>query len=201
MKFNYIKIKKILFFISFIYLTLLIPSLITIYSSTWYNFNYEKQQISKNLNLSIRENATNNLIGFFSYQNNLNELWNTKEKKHMIDVREIYSKLIFFGLICILFFIILFDKKLLFEYSKINLVIISSLFILIPFFTIIFSGVFHLVLFDNNFWIINQNDISYYLFPIEFFKNSFSFILIFSMFENMILYLVSKLKITHKQSL
>jgi len=192
MKINKIKLTQMLFFISFIYLTLLIPILITIYSSSWYEYNYNKQEITSTININLTINATSNLISFFKFRTNLNDLWNEKEKIHIREVREIYLKIIIIGVIFLILFSILFNTKTLLYYSKINIYIILSLFILIPFFTIIFSGIFHTMLFDNTYWIIDQNDISYYLFPNSFFKNSFLLILIISLLENTFIYILLK---------
>jgi len=187
-----LNISKIVFFISLLYLTLILPLLFTIYSPIWYNFNYESQEITKSINIEQRDNATSNLIHYFAYNTDLNSLWNEKEKIHMSEVRTIYLFLEVLTLIAILLLFFTFDKSLILKYTKINIIIISSLLILIPFFSFLFNSVFHFILFDNNFWIITPEDISYYLFPNSFFKNSFLLIIIISIIENVVIYFFSK---------
>ena len=171
---------------------MIIPLLFTIYSPIWYNSNYKNQEITKDINLEQRDNATNNLISFFAYNKELNSLWNEKEKIHMSEVREIYLLLEIFTLIAILLLFFTFDKSLLTSYSKINIVIISFLLVLIPFFSFLFNSIFHSLLFNNTFWIITPDDISYYLFPNSFFKNSFLFIIFVSIIENVAIFIFSK---------
>lgn len=194
MEFNsfYLKMSKVLFFISIIYLSLFVPLMIVVYSASWYDYNYKTQEITKQIITTNKDNATNNLIGFFSYKNSLNDLWNQKEKTHMNDVRTIYLYLEIFAMICLILFLFTFDKTLIVKYSKYNLIVILALLVVLPFFAIFWNTIFHQTLFNNDFWLMNQNDISYYLFPIKFFRNSFLFIVFFAEFENVLLYFISK---------
>lgn len=191
MKLNKKKIQNVIFFISLMYLTFFLPLLITIYSVNWYEFNYKNQEITKQIQSEKRENATINLISFFSYNENLNSLWNEKEKNHMLDVRQIYLYLQLFALICLVLLVITFDKTYLQFFSKINIYILFSFLLLLPVFSFLFSGIFHELLFNNTNWIITSEDMSYYLFPIEFFKNSFLFIVFFAILENIMIYFIS----------
>lgn len=192
MNFNLFFFKKFFFFLSILYLTLFLPFLITIYCSSWYNFNYEKQEITKNISLIDQKNATENLVSFFAYNTNLNSLWNEKEISHMYDVRQIYFILELLALISIVLVICLFDKSHMIYCVKINIIFLVSLLIILPFFQFIFSGIFHEILFTNNNWIMTDKDISYYLFPLEFFRNSFLFIILISILENFLIFLISK---------
>mgnify|MGYP001594884081 CR=1 FL=1 len=192
LKHYFLNISKIIFFASLLYLTLAFPLIFTIYSPIWYNFNYENQEITKSISLEQRDNATDNLISFFAYNNELNSFWNEKEKIHMGEVRSIYLFLEILSIISLLLLFFTFDRSLVVNYSKINIVIISSFLILIPFFSFLFNSIFHSILFDNTFWIITPEDISYYLFPNSFFKNSFLLIIIVSIIENIAIFIFSK---------
>ena len=192
LKHYFLNIKKLVFFISLLYLTLIIPLLFTIYSPIWYNFNYEKQEITKSISFEQRDNATENLISFFAYNSELNSLWNEKEKTHMSEVRDIYLFLEILSIISLILLFFTFDRTLIEKYSKINIAFIGLLLLLIPFFSFLFNSVFHTILFENTFWIITPEDISYYLFPNSFFKNSFLLIIIGSIIENMTIALFSK---------
>lgn len=192
LKHYFLNIKKLVFFISLLYLTLIIPLLFTIYSPIWYNFNYEKQEITKSISFEQRDNATENLISFFAYNSELNSLWNEKEKTHMSEVRDIYLFLEILSIISLILLFFTFDRTLIEKYSKINIAFIGLLLLLIPFFSFLFNSVFHTILFENTFWIITPEDISYYLFPNSFFKNSFLLIIIGSIIENLAIYIFSK---------
>lgn len=188
------KFKKILLFASVLYLTLYIPLTYTIYSSSWYELNYEKQGTYNLINKELSMNSTTNLINYFYHKDNLNNNWNLKEKTHFSEVRNIYDILFLFSLINFLILIYSFNKNNIAKYSIINLIIILLSFLLIPFFTFFWNKIFHRVLFSNNLWILNKNDLSYYLFPNEFFIHSFILILLISITINLLVYIIFKIK-------
>jgi len=188
MKFNFKKIKEIILFFSLLFLTLYIPLSFTIYSNFWYEFNYNNQDTYNQIEKNKTINSTNNLINFFKHKEDLNFNWNEKEKLHMYEVRNIYDILFFIGIISIISLSKLFNFKLIRKFSKINLYYNLFLILLIPIFQFFWNKIFHLILFNNDLWIINSNDISYYLFPINFFINSLIFIILISIILNLILY-------------
>lgn len=189
--------KKIILFFAVLFLTIYTPVSITIYSLNWYEYNYENQNTYEHIE---KENAlfiTKNLINFFLYQENLGSEWNDKEKKHMSDVRKIYSGLFILAIISFLFILHIiryFDISLIKIYSISNniTIIFIGILIIIFDFNYIFDNFFHPLFFDNNNWILNSDDISYYLFPYEFFQRSLMFILVVTIIENLIIFLLIK---------
>ncbi len=189
MKINY---KNVILFTSLLFLTLYIPLSYTIYSDSWYKINYNQQDTYLKLGENTTLNATDNLINFFLHNEELNELWNQKEITHMTDVRSIYNVLFIIFILSIISITFLFNKKLIKKYSKINLIIISSLIIIIPFFSLFWNYIFHPLLFNNDFWMMTSNDISYYLFDIEnyrFMFNSVLLVIITGIILNLIIYI------------
>jgi hypothetical protein len=176
-KFN-LNLKNVLLFISVLFLTLYIPLTYTVYSDSWYKFNYNQQDTYQQLGENKTINATNNLINFFLHNKELNGLWNQKEIKHMNDVRNIYDILFILFVLSVISITLLFDKKLIKKYSKINMIVIGSLIIVIPFFSLFWNYIFHPLMFSNNLWIMTSNDISYYLFDIENYTFMFNSVLL-----------------------
>jgi len=183
-----IKRNKFLLFFSLIFISLYIPFFFSAYSNFWYEFNFENQNTYQKIGLEKATNASNNLVEFFLHKQELNSLWNEKEKIHMKDVRNIYDFLFVVFILNIIFLIRLFNKKKVKEYAKKNIIIITCLTLLIPMFNFFWTKIFHSVLFSNNYWILTPNDISYYLFPIDFFINSLILIIAIGVFFNLIFY-------------
>lgn len=190
MKFDF---KHFLLFLSLLYLTLYIPLSFMIYSNSWYEFNYQMQNTYDILGKKISNNVTTNLINFFMYKEKLNDNWNSKEIIHMRDVRKIYTILFILGILSFFGINYFFDKKKVLKYLKSNIFIVLSLFLILPFFVYFWDNIFHLILFNNNAWINNSNDISYYLFSYNFFRNSLIFLIFGTIFINLgFLFLLKK---------
>lgn len=197
-KINY---KNLLILIPVLILTLYIPLTFTIYSQNWYEFNYNLQDTYQVLNESQTNKATTNLINYFKYKEELNEQWTDKEKIHYKEVRNIYTKvhlLALFSLITLILNKIEFKKKkkeYIKNFNKIsltNIKIVSTLILILPIFGFFWSKIFHSIMFDNKYWIMEPHEISAYLFDLSFFLNSTILIIIISILLNYILFKTTK---------
>lgn len=186
------KIKNILLFLSLLFLTLYIPLSIMIYSNSYYQTNYNNLNTYNYINESLAKNTTNNLINYFTYKEQLNHLWALEEEIHMEDVRNIFSILFSLAILSSFLFSYNYNKEKLKQYSKINISIIISLILIFPFFNSFWDNIFHPILFNNSYWILTSNQISYYLFPYSFFQNSLIFLIVISLIENILIYLFAK---------
>lgn len=186
------KVNKILILISILFISLYLPLTFTIYSSTWYEFNYGLDNTYSSLDKNFTLNQTSNLINFFYHKESLNSNWSLKENKHFNDVRNIYDSLFILFLISIIIIIFNLKKINLKKISKYNLIIISSLLLILPFFSYFWTNIFHQIFFNNTFWINTVNDLSYYLFPLEFFIRSSIFIIIIGLIINFLVYFKDK---------
>ncbi|MCA9496230.1 MAG: DUF1461 domain-containing protein, partial [Nanoarchaeota archaeon] len=178
------KMNKFVFFISLFFILLYIPFSFTVYSHSYHKYNFLNQDISSEIKNEDILVADKNLINYFLHKEKLNEMWNINEKKHMEDVRNIYDCLLilFFIFLIISFFysklsLKYINKKFLEKCLKINILITISLLFIIPFFSYFWNNIFHKIMFNNKFWIYKNGDMSYYLFPNEFFLNSLIFII------------------------
>lgn len=190
-----IKIKNIIFLFSLLYITIYLSSVFVIYSSSWYEFNYKQQETYLKLSEEKVQNSTSNLINYLLHKEELNDNWNSKEKLHYIDVRSIYDNF-FILFILSLFGIIWSFKKINLKYikkaSKTNIVVILFLCLIFPIFQYFWDYIFHPLIFNNNLWLMFPTDISYYLFPYSFFKNSLLFIVLVAILQNLIIYIIYK---------
>ena len=158
------EIRKYAFLSSVFYLIFYISISVTIYSLLWYDINFQSQNLYEVLERGYVEQNKINMIDFFLYKSDLNDNWLYEEKVHLNDVRNIYAVLFILGLIS--FFIIGFfwDKKYIkVKYFIINIFILLSLLLILPFFRFFWDEIFHLIMFRNNYWIIIENSLFYLL--------------------------------------
>jgi len=186
--------KKIILFVSLLYFTLIVPLLFLAYSNSFYEFNYEKQGTYNKVQENYVKNGTSNLLGYFREEFELNDLWTKKEKLHFSEVRDLYKYLTIILIICSILIVALYNKELVKKYTKINAVIILSLLLIIPIFATFWDNIFHIILFNNNYWITYPNELSFYLFEYEFFKNSLIAIIFISTTLNLIFNLITKIE-------
>lgn len=185
------KIKIFIVWAFLFYVLLITPILIFGHLKPWYEYNFEKDNIYEEVGYEIVQNATDNLVGFFYYREELNNLWSQKEKAHFEDVREIFFKS-FIILVAMLGFLYI-NKKIVSENKRgfviinmITIVLLSSL--VIVFFNFFWNNIFHKILFSNNLWIMDKGDLSYYLFKEGFFIKTSLWVFILFVIENIMLF-------------
>ncbi len=184
------KYSKFLFLISFLYICLYLPLAFTIYTPHWYDINVDNQRMENaNLDKELINGQINDIVGFFLHKNSLNGLWSDKEILHLYDVRHIYDFLFAFFLIFAILFVLTFNIDKIKKYSLVNILFSFSLLSILPFFVYFWDKIFHLLMFRNSYWIIDYDSMFYYMFPYSFFSNSLIFIIIISIFINLIIYL------------
>lgn len=188
------RITNIVLFLSLLFLTLYIPFTITAYSLNWYKVNFESQDTYSMLGYEKSVGASSNLIAYFLFQDKLDSTYfNEKEIMHMKDVRNIYIITFILGILSAVFFINLYEREKIMKYTKINSIIIAILALaLVNFFY--FWVKIHEIIFSNFNWVYDKTDITYYLFPLDFFIMSFSFIVIIGFILNTLIYFLAKYK-------
>jgi hypothetical protein len=184
------RFRKIITWVCLFYVLLILPILFLSHFGLWYDYNFHEDNTDNLVGREILDNAKDNLIGFFYYQENLNDLWTLKEKAHFKEVRFLFFEsaliLLFAIIILALNRKILVDNIKNFTIFNIVLVIFLASF-LIFFFDFFWREVFHKILFDNNFWLMEINDMSYHIFKIDFFSRTFLAIVSLFIIENLLL--------------
>jgi uncharacterized membrane protein len=166
------QLKKTTISLSILLLLLHFPFVIITYTPLYYNSSIEQQSFPESISKTDAKNATANLRSYYFYQSDLNDQWNQKEKLHMYDVRKIFGLIHMLALAAVG---ILFLQHTRIKYSSKNLTttgtILGCILVLIAIFFSAFWTAIHPIIFSNNFWILEATDISYYLFPLSFFRN------------------------------
>ena len=76
------------------------------------------------------------------------------------------------------------------RYALVNaIVIIALLALIIPFFGTFWRDVFHPLLFDNDLWMNNKYDLSYYIMPRVFFKYTVALLVVVCFLINISIWL------------
>jgi uncharacterized membrane protein len=112
----------------------------------------------------------NELSAFFRHQGGLESFYTEKEKLHLKEVRGIFDKLLIAGISALILLVLTFNPKSASRFALINTIIILSLLSVLPFFGSFWRDIFHPLLFDNDLWMNNKYDLSFYIMPRQFFK-------------------------------
>lgn len=195
------KIKKYCTASALFYIALYLPLTITVYSTPWYSWN-TNESTRVYLGTQTIKTAHKNLTRYFLHQEQLHaDFWSKKEILHMKDVRKIYDTLFLIAIICIMYLTICTnpfqktDKKWVQTLQRIhkkNIYIPLIFLLVIPFFANFWSNVFHAVLFSNDLWVMTPKDLSYHLFPLDFFIKSLLGIVVLAMTLHYIMYYYTK---------
>lgn len=181
-----------LFFISFLYVTFFLPLSFSTYNAKWFEFACNFHNRCERIGIEKAHSGIDQLTGFLAHRNELDSGWTLKEKLHLIEVRGILDNAVKTFLVMCLILLLTYNKKRLKKFSLINFFIVSSLLIVLPFFKTFWRNIFHPLLFDNNLWINNRFDFSYWIMPRKFFLITVGFIIISCALINLMSYLVCR---------
>ncbi|MFH1209666.1 MAG: TIGR01906 family membrane protein [archaeon] len=182
-----IKTKKYTFLIILdlliILLIILLNFKLLVFNNNFYEKEFEKNSINNNINKSVLEYNKNVLFNYFKNNDNLdNSFFNEKEKLHLIDVKNLINIAFILLYILLIIFVILTSYLL---YKKEYLTILDSFMIsglsLIIFLIIVslfnFNNLFynfHLLIFNNDLWLLDPlKDNLIKMFPEYFFYDFF----------------------------
>ncbi|MEM7008722.1 MAG: DUF1461 domain-containing protein [Thermodesulfobacteriota bacterium] len=181
--------KSIFLFLSLLYITFYIPMTLTFYLPNWMELNCDWHNRCRIVGEDRAEKGIQELAAFFRHQGGLESFFTDKEKTHLKEVRGMFDKMFFLGLIGLAIVAILYDRKKVRRFALINAVIILSLLIVLPFFGTFWRDVFHPLLFDNDLWQNNKYDLSYYIMPRVFFKYTVALLIAICFIINLAIWL------------
>jgi len=183
------KIKGLILFVSLLYLTFYIPMTLTFYFPQWMELNCGWHNRCEQIGNERSIKGINELASYFRYQGELNSFLTQKEKLHLKEVRGIFDKMFILGLVSLVILLVAYNRKRMSRYALINAAIIVVLLIVLPFFGTFWRDVFHPLLFDNDLWMNNKYDLSFYIMPRQFFKYTVALLIILSFSINIALWL------------
>ena len=133
--------------------------------------------------LSYMEGKRDDMVVYATINNKEREVFNEREKLHMIDVVELIRmadliKYVSYGLMALVLCVV-YSKKDYREFGKsilravgVLIVILGAIGLFVAIDFNLFWTYFHLVFFDNDLWLLNpRTDVMIQMFPEEFFKD------------------------------
>lgn len=163
------RLKGTVLFISLLYLTFYIPMTLTFYLPGWIRLNCGWHNRCALIGYEDAYRGADELAAYFTHRGELENLWTTKEKLHLKEVRGIFDKMLIAGIAAVVMLFLTFERKRAARYALINAAIILSLLIVLPFFGTFWRDIFHPLIFKNNLWMNNRSDLSFYIMPRRFF--------------------------------
>lgn len=161
-------------------MSLLAPLAIMIYVPEWYFFNCHFHTRCERYGMPGIEHHVHNLVNYFLHLDKFHGRWTGKEISHLSEVRAIYDKLFLTVPVWIALFAWSFNWARLKRAAMISLMIVASFLLVLPFFAYFWMDVFHPLLFNNMNWKNNRFDVSFWIMPREFFRNSVIFMVVVS---------------------
>lgn len=183
------RIKRIVQYLTFFYLTVYIPFFCVAYLPGWYRLNCNWHSRCEKMGYDRVDTGIAQLNRFFRHQGELDAIfWTGKEKMHLMEVRQIadYLFLLFIAAIIGLYFS--YHEKTIPKCAIINAALIVSFIAVIPFFATFWRNVFHPIVFDNQLWINTHLDFSFYIMPRQFFKFTTALLIISSSLINLLVW-------------
>lgn len=183
----------IIFAIIFSIFVFLMTFSYVVFDLDFYESRFEKYSISKSSNITNDSliNITKGLLKYLKDEESdlsYKHLYSSRELVHLEDVKALFQKgfairnISFFVSLILFFYLMKVDRKLIrkglmlssvFSLSLIALLLVISLIDFNKCFTY-----FHLIFFNNDLWILDENDILIQMFPEKFFMSIFIRILL-----------------------
>lgn len=183
-------IKSALLFVSLLYITFYIPMAFTVYSPVWMEYNCDFHKRCEVVGIKEAQQGISELSAYFRHQGEgLKTFYTDKEKLHLMEVRGIFDKLFLASLGALILLILTFDRKKLSRFALVNAILILSLLAVLPFFGTFWREIFHPLMFNNELWMNNRYDLSFYIMPRQFFKYTVALLVVLCFLINISIWL------------
>ncbi|MDH3713470.1 MAG: DUF1461 domain-containing protein [Gammaproteobacteria bacterium] len=160
-----------MFTVSLLLLSVYLPLAGMIYTESWYRLHCDWYDRCLVLG-ELAERSIANLTNFFLHREALHGRWSHKESLHLAEVRGIYDVLAGIAVLAALGLAYGYRGARLRRASLINIAVIVSLLLLLPAFGYFWRHVFHELMFSNELWRTDRNDITWYITPRVMFRNA-----------------------------
>lgn len=191
------KFKTITFPILLLLWLFFIPLALVIYTPFSYQMNCQWNPRCEQLGNAKADTSSLELARFFRHELNIlpTPPWSEKELQHLTEVRSMYAKAFWlFIVITAIFMLDLLVSQQLQRYkhyARISRNFMLGLFTLMlvisPFFNFFWLDIFHPLVFSNDLWRTDLQDISWYLMPSNYFLGVIVFLLAATLVLNQLL--------------
>jgi len=184
--------RRTLLFISLLYLTIYLPLAWMIYTPHWYQINCNFHDRCQRIGQANAEHAIQELTQYFRHQGQLVKRWTAKEMQHLKEVRRLYDGLLLLGFVALTVLLLIGERHKLPRYALLNIVLLLALLVVMPFFKTFWRDIFHPLMFDNQLWRNTRLDVSYYIMPHVFFRNSVILLIAVAVLENLTIWVAAR---------
>ena len=165
------KLRAVAFTVSLLLLSAYLPLSGMVYSESWYRLHCDRYERCLLLG-ELADRSIVNLTDFFLHREPLHGRWSAKEAQHLTEVRGMYDALAGVALLALLGVALGFRGAHLRRAALINIAVMASLLLVLPVFGYFWKHVFHELVFSNELWRTNRNDITWYITPRVMFRNA-----------------------------
>jgi len=158
----------------------------------WYKLNCNLHTRCEEIGYERSYRGIDELTSFFLHRGELTSFLTKKEKLHLSEVRGIFDEMFYIGIIAIILLVITFERRWISRFAIINVLIILSLLVVLPFFKTFWTEVFHPILFDNDLWRNNRFDLSFYIMPRKFFMYTMVLLIVLCSLINIALWSICR---------
>jgi uncharacterized membrane protein len=160
-------------------------------SSAWYDFNCQFHERCQRFGLEKTQSHAKALVRYFRHQDGeLQGEWTARERAHLAEVRGIYDALLLIFLLAALSLLLAWALRAQVAWRWLILgqwLWPLGALALLPVFQSFWHGPFHDLLFNNDLWKYTRAEVSYYLMPNVFFRNSLIFMMTLVVFQLLLL--------------
>ncbi|MEM7208487.1 MAG: DUF1461 domain-containing protein [Pseudomonadota bacterium] len=161
--------------LAMLFSSLSIPLAAFALTPAWYMQNCDWHGRCEAFHLPTAERHVHNFSDFLLYKDSLKGFWSDKEKRHLAEVRDIYSVAAAAAIVMMLAVVVVYVRwpGILASASMHALIMLVVTAVLVfPVFGFVWRDVFHAALFDNRDWVTSHTDVTWYITPREFFRNT-----------------------------
>lgn len=191
------KIKTITFSVLLLLWLFFIPLAAVIYTPFSYQLNCQWNPRCEQLGLTKANLSSQELASFFRHElaSLPSSAWSEKETKHLTEVRGMYDQAFWlFIIITAIFVFNLLMAKQAQRYQTYALMsrnlmlgLLVLMLVISPFFRFFWLEIFHPLVFSNELWRTDPQDISWYLMPSNYFLGVIVFLLVATLLLNQLL--------------
>lgn len=173
-----------------LFVVTLYPALaLQIYSEVWYELGCEVHGRCAQKPPDLIDQAITELTAFWRHQGELGSIWRQKEHLHLQEVRPMFDAIFWAFVVSVFLLAWLASPERIRRAARANVVIVLLPLLVLPFFKVFWTEIFHPLLFDNAHWRNSRAEISWYLMPKPLFMLSIAGLSLWGTATNLLLWL------------
>lgn len=190
------KAQSVLLTAGLFYITLYLPLSWVVYWPHWHGiYNDRLNDRVERFGVQEARRGIAELHRYLRHQGGLQYVrWSGKEKIHLSEVRAIMDGVTVAALAASVLLLFTCRRERFARAARRNVVMVSTLLLILPVFAPFWRHVFHPLLFENRLWINTPKDFSYWIMPRQFFQYSTGLVIVSAALLNLLAWRLSARK-------